>query len=171
MSNLSVKNVIISKQIEESENLQAFKEIVNKNKIKVSVIDKVPTSFQIETRIHVQFLWPDSSNLIQDNGLNNNSIVCKIYYNNFSILFTGDIERIAEKEILQKYRNNLDVLKAAVLKVAHHGSNTSSTKDFLEAVKPQISLIGVKENNKFGHPNEEVIERLNNIRSKSIKNR
>ena len=76
------------------------------------------------------------------------------------MLFTGDIEEIAEKEILKLYK---DRLKANVLKVAHHGSKTSTSKEFLEAVSPQIALIGVGENNKFGHPDEITLERLNDI--------
>lgn len=84
------------------------------------------------------------------------------------MLLTGDIEEIAEIQILEEYKNDLELLKSTILKVGHHGSKTSSTQEFLEAVKPSIALIGVGENNKFGHPNEEVIQRLNNLRSKSF---
>ena len=59
-----------------------------------------------------------------------------------------------------------DKLEAFVLKVAHHGSKTSSTEEFLELVKPKIALIGVGKNNNFGHPNIDVIERLENMGSK-----
>ena len=55
------------------------------------------------------------------------------------MLFTGDIEEIAEKAILAKYSKNKNILKADVLKVAHHGSKTSSTIDFLKAVKPNYA--------------------------------
>lgn len=54
---------------------------------------------------------------IQENILNNNSVVAKLNYKNFSILFTGDIEEIAEKQILEEYKNNLQVLKSTILKV------------------------------------------------------
>lgn len=76
------------------------------------------------------------------------------------MFFTGDIEQIAEKEILQEYQENENVLKTDILKVAHHGSKTSSTQGFVEVVSPKIALIGVGKNNKFGHPNEEVFNRL-----------
>ena len=72
------------------------------------------------------------------------------------MLFTGDIEEKAEREILRQNYN----LKSTILKVAHHGSKSSSIKEFIEAVNPRIALIGVGKNNKFGHPNEDVIERL-----------
>ena len=87
-----------------------------------------------------------------------------MHYKDFSCVFTGDIEEIAEKQILEEYKDNLQILNSIVLKVGHHGSKTSSTQDFIEAVNPKIALIGVGENNKFGHPNENVIERLENIR-------
>ena len=80
------------------------------------------------------------------------------------MLITGDIEEIAEKMILEKIDKKK--LEAVVLKVAHHGSKTSSTKDFLEAVKPKIALIGVGKDNTFGHPNQEVLERLEEIGTK-----
>lgn len=58
------------------------------------------------------------SNMISENSINNNSLVCKLNYKKFSMLFTGDIEEIAEKSILEKYRKK--ALNATILKVAHH---------------------------------------------------
>lgn len=57
---------------------------------------------------------------MQENILNNNSLVCKLAYKDFSMLFTGDIEEIAEKEILEIYKNNSKILNSTVLKVGHH---------------------------------------------------
>ena len=74
------------------------------------------------------------------------------------ILFTGDIEKVAENQMVSRY--NYKILESTILKVAHHGSKTSSTEEFIKAVKPKISVIGVGENNKFGHPNNSVIETL-----------
>ena len=64
------------------------------------------------------FCGQAGSNMISENAINNNSLVCKLKFKKFSMLFTGDIEEIAEKAILTKY--NLKSLKATVLKVAHH---------------------------------------------------
>lgn len=113
-------------------------------------------------------MWPKEDNLILENGINNNSIVGKFTYKNMSILFTGDIEEKAEKEILNLYKNNLEILKSDILKIAHHGSKTSSTIEFLNAVKPQIALIGVGQNNKFGHPAQSTIENLKLIKARNI---
>ena len=82
-------------------------------------------------------------------------------FKEFSMLFTGDIEDVAEKKILNIYgEKSSSVLKADVLKVAHHGSKTSTIQEFFEKVNPKICLIGVGENNMFGHPANEVVERL-----------
>lgn len=106
--------------------------------------------------------------MIGENVLNNNSIVCKLSYRNISMLFTGDIEKIAEEKILDKYANNSIILKSTILKVGHHGSKTSSSEDFVNRVKPKIALIGVGEKNKFGHPNEDVLKRFNSLRCNDL---
>ena len=97
--------------------------------------------------------------------LNNNSIVCKLIYKEFACIFSGDIEKIAEERILKQYENNTSILKSTILKVAHHGSKSSSIQEILDKIKPEIALIGVGENNKFGHPNDEVLDRLKYIRN------
>ena len=120
----------------------------------------------IEKNLKIKILWPKQEQ-IQENVLNNNSIVAKLVYNNFSMLFTGDIEEIAEKQILEEYKNN-NILKSNILKVAHHGSKSSSIQQILQEIKPKIAIIGVGANNTFGHPNENVLERLRNLRCKSL---
>lgn len=167
MEELKVKNAIISKQGENSENYKKFIQIAKQKHVKVIVAGK-GNKVKIENDVYFDILWPNKSNLITENVLNNNSIVCKLTYKDFSMLFTGDIEEIAEKQILKEFKNNLEILKSTVLKVAHHGSKTSSLVEFVKMVKPKIALIGVGENNKFGHPNDEVIERLTKIRCKNL---
>ena len=108
--------------------------------------------------MYIDILWPQEEQ-IAENPLNNNAIVAKLIYRNFSMLLTGDIEEVAEKEILEIYKQN-NILKSDILKVAHHGSKTSSTEEFLKKVNPKIALVGVGKNNTFGHPNSEVIERI-----------
>lgn len=87
------------------------------------------------------------------NAYNNYSIVLKLSYKEVSYLFTGDAEGVSEKEIKSD-------VKADILKVGHHGSNTSSGKSFLDQVKPKYAIISVGSNNKYGHPKDEVLERL-----------
>ena len=159
LEELKVSKAIISKQCENSENYKKFEQIVKDKKIKVMIVDK-GDRLKFERNMYFDILWPNNEKKMSDNALNNNSIVCKLSYNKFSMIFTGDIEKIAEKQILNDYKHNLGVLNSQILKVAHHGSKTSSIKEFIDAVTPKIALIGVGENNKFGHPNEEVLTRL-----------
>lgn len=163
LENLKVKNIIISKQGETSENLKKFYEITNNKGIRTIIVKKGDI-VEIDKYSHFEILFPED-NLIEDNILNNNSIVARFNSLDFSILFTGDIEEIAEKRLCELY-SGTDKLEAFVLKVAHHGSKTSSSEEFLELVKPKIALIGVGKNNNFGHPNIDVIERLENMGSK-----
>ena len=159
LEELKVSKVVISRQGENSENYKKFEQIVKDKKIKVMIVDK-GDRLKIERNIYFDILWPKNDKLASENILNNNSIVCKLSYDKFSMIFTGDIEEIAEKQILNDYKHNLGVLNSQILKVAHHGSKTSSIKEFIDTISPKIALIGVGENNKFGHPNEEVLTRL-----------
>ena len=87
---------------------------------------------------------------------NDNSNVIYIELNGYKFMFMGDAGVEKEKEILKKYNlNNIDVLK-----VGHHGSKTSSGKTFIDEVNPKYSIISVGKNNKYGHPNKEVLNIL-----------
>lgn len=92
-------------------------------------------------------------------NLNNYSIVCRLIHGNRSFLFTGDVERAAESDIL----NSGEYIRSDVLKVGHHGSTSSSTPAFLEAIMPEYAVIEVGEGNSYGHPKPEVVKRLRNI--------
>lgn len=91
---------------------------------------------------------------------NDASIVLKIVYGNVSFLLTGDAGIALEKEMMQ-----YDV-SATVLKAGHHGSNTSSSEDFIRAVKPEVTILSYGKDNKYGHPHAEVVDRLQEIGSK-----
>ena len=160
LEELRVGQVYISKQEQDSENYQKFLKIVEDKKIKVKVL-KQGDCLKIEKNLYFDILWPIEEQ-IQENVLNNNAMVMKLRYGKFSMLFTGDIEAIAEEKILDFYKEKGEsILKSDVLKVAHHGSKTSTTQSFFEKVNPKICLIGVGKNNMFGHPTTEVLERIN----------
>lgn len=92
---------------------------------------------------------------------NDNSNVIFTKLNNYKFLFMGDAGVEKEKDILKKYNlKNIDFLK-----VGHHGSNTSSSKHFINQIEPKYSLISVGKNNRYGHPKEEV---LNNLEQSKI---
>jgi len=92
---------------------------------------------------------------------NNNSSVIYTKVNNYKFMFMGDASSTTEKEILDKY--NLPDID--VLKVGHHGSKTSSNKEFIDEINPKYSIISVGKNNRYGHPNKEV---LNNLKDSKI---
>lgn len=91
-----------------------------------------------------------------DSDLNNTSIVLKLTYGNTSVLFMGDAEKEVETIIEKKD------ISADVLKVGHHGSNTSSSKTFLEKVNPSYAIISVGTGNSYGHPSNTTIQNLEN---------
>lgn len=160
LQEIKVGTVIIGKQYEASVNYKEFQRIVKNRRVNLHVV-QAGNKIRIETNLYFYVLWPTSTNMISDNAINNNSLVCKLIYKNFSMLFTGDIEEIAEKAILSKYVSKQEVLNADILKVAHHGSKTSSIKEFINAVSSKYAVIGVGKDNKFGHPSEKTLETLN----------
>ncbi len=162
MQEIKVKNVIIGKQFENSENLQEFLKIVNSKNISMKVLE-AGSRINIEKNLYFDVLWPDREQSISENSINNNALVCKLVYRNFTMLFTGDIEKEAEEILVSKYVGT-SILNSTILKVAHHGSKSSSTKEFLDLVQPRIALVGVGKNNLYGHPSADVIERLENLR-------
>ena len=162
MDKIKIKTIIIGKQYEESDNYKRFVKLAKEKRIEVKIVE-AGENINIERNVNLDILWPDSKNKISENAINNNSLVFKLKYKKYSILFTGDIEEIAEKTILERYKN---MLQSTILKVAHHGSKTSTTPEFLKAVKPRYALIGVGKNNKFGHPSENTIKKLKEMKVK-----
>jgi len=92
--------------------------------------------------------------------LNETSIVLKLSFGNFKTLLTGDLP--------SKFENQLDLTSVEVLKVAHHGSQTSTSQTFLEKLKPRLAIISVGKNN-FGQPSPEILERLNNLKIRTLR--
>ncbi len=91
-----------------------------------------------------------------DDNLNNYSIVLKVTYGNMDVIMTGDAEKEVEADIIASGVN----LDAEILKVGHHGSNTSSTEEFLDAIDPDYALISCKVGNKHDHPTAGTMEKL-----------
>lgn len=101
-----------------------------------------------------KILAPNSSNY---ESLNDYSVVIRLTFGNTAFLFTGDAESTSESQILSK---NFEV-KSDVLKVGHHGSASSTSERFLKSVSPKYAVISVGRGNSYGHPTQEVLERLN----------
>ena len=164
LENMKVHNIIIGIQNEESYLYRKTIEIVKEKNINLIVIDN-PKVLKIDN-VYLDFIWPIKDKLISENKLNNNSLVFRLIYKDIKIMFTGDIEIPAEEMIVTEYMENTNRLKSEILKIAHHGSDTSTTEGFLSLVNPEIVLIGVGKNNSFNHPSKDVIARLNNYNIK-----
>lgn len=131
------------------------------NRVKVEVLHPPKESSKLKAQ---------SSKLKEKGHDNNLSIVMKIIYGNFSILFTGDIEKDAERFIInqmgqgsgdkgQGQKIPISALKSTIIKVPHHGSSSSSTEEFIKAVNPEVAVFSVGYNNPFHHPTKKVLKR------------
>ena len=164
---IKVKNIVVSRQASQSVEYDKIIKMCKEKKIKI-IDAKRGEKIVIDKYAYFDILHPGDT-LLDDGkgGLNANAIVAKLNYKMdnklFTVLFTGDIEYDAEQELVKEYGNKL---KSDILKVAHHGSKTSSSQEFINLVKPEIALIGVGKDNTFGHPNYGVIEKLKKIKAK-----
>lgn len=102
--------------------------------------------------VTVRFLGPVKSY----EELNDSSLVCRIEVNGVTVLMTGDMQAEAEADLLQSHQS----LSAQVLKVGHHGSKTSSTEPFLQAVAPELAVISCGKENSYGLPAQEILDRM-----------
>ena len=114
------------------------------------------------TDLKMAFFAPDSSFVKGNRVVNNSSIVMKLIYGKTSFLFTGDMELEGEYELVQYG----DALKSDVLKVGHHGSKTSTSDAFINWVNPEIAVVSVGYKNKFRHPSNDVLNRINRYAEK-----
>lgn len=113
--------------------------------------------FALEDGIKISMLHPPAN--VSRTNSNDSSIVMLLQLYRTNMLLTGDMEQPAEQEVINKYK----LQPVQVLKVAHHGSKTSTTEEWLTVTKPQEALISVGSNNRYGHPHADVIERLRRI--------
>lgn len=114
---------------------------------------------------YIKFLSPDQDNYNIKTNSNAYSCVLMVEVNNKKVLLTGDAESDIEEKLITNYG---DYLKADVLKVAHHGSKTASSAEFLEKVKPDYALISAGVNNQWDMPNSEVLERLSDANVNNV---
>lgn len=136
-------------------NTKTFEDVLDAAKNKDLQIEtpKIGDEFTVgSANCSVVYVGDDKENL------NLSSIIIKLNYNNLSYLFTGD----AEAEI----ENKIDVGKINILKVAHHGSDTSSSEKFVKETAPEVAIILVGKDNSYGHPSDEIIKRYEEVGSK-----
>jgi len=161
----SVKKILYTGVIHSAPNYLAWLEKIRERKIPLVIIDR-PQKIVLGDDCYMEIIYPRKSFLAQEtDNLNNSSIVARLVYGETKFLLTGDAEIEVEKELLNLTpllaRGGGEVdLSAQVLKTGHHGSDTSSSEEFLKAVSPQIAVIQVGKDNDFGHPSLRILKRL-----------
>lgn len=142
---------LTEKQTPTNSTYTAFLKAVQSSEAKV-IASKVGASYTLGSG-SFEILGPVTNDA---EDINNMSVVVKVTYGNNTFLFTGDAETEEEKEVLATEA----MLDCDVLHAGHHGSRTSSSKDFLNAVTPEICVISCGEDNDYGHPHDEAIKRI-----------
>lgn len=171
-----VKTIVINEQEKQEDKYWGvWKRQLEQEQAKIKIIRELER-WQFEDAA-LEFLSPfPSLNLASSTSKSNNfSIVFRLITSSspHSFLFTGDIEEVVEKILIEKYCINSSVgncplLKADIIKIPHHGSDTSSSKEFLEAVDPRFAVISVGKYNTFGHPSLRVIKKIERIKNTTI---
>lgn len=121
----------------------------------VTTIDPSPNDIYSVGELEITILGP----LDTYTDKNNNSIVARVDYGDTSLLMTGDASKKSESALVAQYASS-GKLRCDVLKVGHHGSDSSTSENFLAAVKPTMAIISCGKDNKYGHPKAEILERL-----------
>lgn len=157
IDNFDVEKIYMPKQNTDSECYINLIDSCNKKNLKVNYLSK-DDSFNLDNYTEIYVLSP---NYITDNN-NSNSIVLNISYKNNNFLFTGDCEESNEMDIINSYElENVDFLK-----VAHHGSSTSSSLAFLQETTPSIAVISCGYKNDYGHPHRSTLQNLESVGAK-----
>ena len=151
-----VKKIAYTGVLHNSPNFLTWLKLIKEKNISMVLIEK-EQKINLGENCFLEVLYPDTALFNSHvSNLNNSSIVNKLSCQNKTFLFTGDMESELEEKLLSKKTN----LHADVLKVGHHGSDTSSTENFLKAVNPQFAIIEVGKNNSFNHPNRRILKRF-----------
>ncbi len=158
--NFRVRAAFLGRTAQNDKDFAEFLKMLRKRKIQHVILSR-GDEFTIGG-VKIEVLFPEKDDSPQAVSDNNNSLVLRLTYGAKSFLLTGDIEKETENELLQ----TPGFLKADVVKVAHHGSRTSSTEDFVRATQAKIAVISVGRASPFGHPHAEVVERWKGIGAK-----
>jgi len=153
-----VKYILTSGVEKDTAVYRKWRELIEEKNIPLILAQSGQKIF-LDENIFLEIIWPEQS-LIESfsKPANNASIVGKLVYGDIEFLLTGDIEKKVENYLVNQNLN----LESDILKAPHHGSKTSSSYNFVEMINPQASVISVGRDNKYKHPNDEVLERLKN---------
>ena len=119
--------------------------------------------YQFSVGVKLEILFPNRSTV--DFESNTASIIAKLQYGDVGFMFTGDSPKQIENYLVHTYGSGLE---SEVLKLGHHGSDTSTSEPFLKATGPEIAVVSAGKNNRYGHPNKAVLARLETEKIKVI---
>ncbi len=151
MDNLKIERILASYYPDQGE----LGRIIRSKKIPFTILG-VGSKLGLSKDLTMEILWPREETR-EDYSENNRSLVGLLRYKDYRILLTGDLEGEGEAQLAG------DLDRVHMVKVPHHGSPTSSSQEFLEALRPKYGIIPVGRNNMYGHPSPEVVERYKEV--------
>lgn len=155
-----VENILWTGIVRDTSEYKEWKKLIGDEKAKIKIAHSgkiVKWSKSNDIDQYLAILYPfENLEGKEFKNINNTSILAKLVFGKNSFLFTGDVEKLVERELIAR-KVEID---SDILKVSHQGSKTSTSKEFVEAVSPKMAVISVGKENKYGHPHQEVLEIL-----------
>lgn len=162
LARMNVSGVVTTENSSQTGIYTAFEKVISQKHIR-RILARKGERFILDNGVALEILFPDRS--VSGWETNMGSIVARLSYGNESFLLTGDSPQGIEKYLVAK---DGGALHSTVLKLGHHGSKTSSSREFLSAVNPDEAVISAGLNNKYGHPHKEVLDLLTELKIPSI---
>ena len=150
-----VENILWTGVVRDTAVFREWEELIKKEGARIVVAQSLLRIDLNDSYIDILYPFKDLAGK-ESKDSNDTSIVARLVFGGTSFLFTGDIDKSVEKDIAERNAE----LKTGVLKVAHHGSKTSTSGEFLDRVLPEYAVISVGKDNKYGHPTKEVLDIL-----------
>jgi competence protein ComEC len=152
-----IEKIILTKVGYESATYKSLLELIDKKKIK-TITPKIGDVEYLFDQGKITYLWSGEEVSRFENNLNNSSIVFRFDYGDFNCIFSGDAEIESWTEIFKKQKNNLPDID--VIKIPHHGSRTGLNENMTNIMRPDIAIISLGINNKYGFPHQEILDIL-----------
>lgn len=152
-----VENILWTGIVRDTQEFKEWEKAIEEERANVKISQSGQKITVLPGKLYIEILYPAENLEGQElKNSNNTSIVSRLAFNENSFLFTGDIQKSTEKKLAEGETN----LDSDVLKISHHGSKTSSSKEFIEKVLPEIAVISAGKGNSYGHPHQEVLDIL-----------
>lgn len=166
LKNYDVGAVLEPGTISTTQTYQTLKQIIAEKKVP-DILARRGMDIMLDKKygVHLQILFPDRD--VSKFKNNDGSIVAKLIYGKTSVMLTGDATKYTESILLSE--NTADTLQSDILKVGHHGSNTSTSAAFLKVVAPEYAAISCGVNNRYGHPRPETLTALSGANIKTFR--